>query len=108
MAQDRDLGIEITLYRMILGPGASWSQEYPGPVSVMVESGSMSVPGVLTYKLELIGYGDDPKCPPNQGSLTEFGCATGFIAESGEFGSLINSGTDSLSILVMFNSFIEP
>jgi hypothetical protein len=92
------------VYRIVMAPGESWSQEYPGPVAMTVESGSMSVPDFLTRHLIGAGRGGDSNCPDPLPHGPIFGCATGFIAETGSYGTITNVGEDDLSILVLFTS----
>ena len=64
---------QAAVYRIVMAPGASWSQEYPGPIAVTVESGLMSVPDFLTRHLIGTGRGGDPSCPDPMPVGTHFG-----------------------------------
>src|SRR3954465_5927319 len=54
---------QASVYRIVMAPGASWSQEYPGPVAMTVESRTMDVPDFLERHLTGTGRGDNPACP---------------------------------------------
>lgn len=95
---------EIGVTRLIIQPGEMWDWEYPGRLSVRVESGTMVLPEGHEYRLEYIGIGGDPACPEPEPSMTTFTCGLGFYAKDGKYGSIHSVGPDPLSILMLFEA----
>jgi hypothetical protein len=102
--------ISVRVWRTTFPPGKSWERRYRGKASIMVESGTMTVPQTPEKPMEIIITGptlgpaelglpsswtSDPYAPPN---FTRY---QGVIAEDGDFGVIANNGTEDLVVIVV-------
>lgn len=104
--------LSVRLYRVTLAPGASMNGRYQGMASIMVESGTLTLPLTLEKTMKMMAVG------PTLPSINEEGTPApswssgpvkpphfqehiGVIAEDGDFGEVRNEADEDLVLLVM-------
>lgn len=101
----RDLPPEMSLAvsRLTLQPGATFDFDYPGPVAVYVESGSLALPESRTLAPNVLTYSGPLPAPRLKSDNGDVVLPPGYavFAEDGAVAPLRNLGADLTHLLVL-------